>query len=149
MADNPRTVIQPIRKISEEEKAGKRAPEEREYLICFLYTDETTSWIIGIGRTQAYDICRTTILAGDINVMGSIVLVEGGVYGKHATLYEFMKHMENFYPPEVTGVRFDIEDYVVGDSEGDYDSAYYNNTDFEVHAQLPVTNDNIGESEDI
>lgn len=147
MENNPRKIIQPITKISDEEKAGKKAPEQREYLICFFYNDECTSWVKAVGRTAAYDACRTEIMAGDVDVDESIVLVEGGEYGKHATLYQFMKHMENFFPPEVAGVRFDIEDYVVGDSENEYGSEYQK--DFEVRTPIDITNGGIDEGEDI
>ncbi len=147
--NNPRQIIQPITKISDEEKAGKKAPEERLYLICFFYTDESTSWVEVVGRTEAYDTCRTNVMAGDVDVEKSIVLVEGGKFGEHASIYLFMKHMENFYPPEVTGVRFDIEDYVVGDTEEEYNASQYNNTDFVPQAPIDITSGGIEDGEDI
>lgn len=148
MSNNPRAVIQPIVKVSDEEKANKKPPEMRLYLICFMYTDGATSWAEVEGRTEAYDTCKTTIEAGDVDVDHSIILVEGKKYGEHASLYQFMKHMEQFYDSEKHGARFDIEDYVVGDSEDEI-TPEYGNTDYEVHAPINVTSGGIEEGEDI
>lgn len=148
MSDNPRTIIRPIAKVSEEEKASKKPPEMRLYLICLCYTDDTTSWIQVQGRTEAYDTCKTNIEAGDVDVEKSIILVEGGKFGEHANLYQFMKHMEQFYDSEQHGARFDIEDYVVGDSE-DERTPEYGNTDYDIHTPIDVTSGGIVESEDI
>lgn len=148
MSDNPRAIIRPIAKVSDEEKATKKPPEMRVYLICYYYTDGTTSWTEVIGRTEAYDNCKTNIEAGDVDVERSIVLVEGGKFGEHATLYQFMKHMEKFYDSENHGARFDIEDYVVGDSEDEL-VPEYGNTDYDIHTPINVTSGVIEESEDI
>ena len=144
--DNPRNVVRPIAKVSDEDKAKKKAPELRAYLICFMYTDESTSWVEVIGRSEAYDTCKTNIVSGDIDLDRSIVLVEGGEFGKHASLYEFMKHMEMFFSPEYAKDGFDIEDYVVGDSES---SPEYGNTDYDVQTPIDVTHGGIIEGEDI
>lgn len=141
--DNPRNVIQPIRQISEEEKQNNKAPEKRLYLICFMYTDGSTSWITVVGRTDAYDTCKTNIQAGDVDVEESAILVEGTKFGEHATLYQFMKHMENFF---TSNDGFDIEDYVVGDSEDEIPEF---GNDFDIHAPINVTNGSIVESEDV
>ena len=54
-----------------------------------------------------------------------------------------MKHMENFFPPD----GFDIEDYVVGDSEDEIPE--YGNTDYDVQAPINVTHGGIEEGEDV
>jgi len=146
--ENPRKVIQPIVKVSNEEKEAKKPPEMRLYLICYYYDDGSTDWVKVEGRTEAYRNCKSTIEAGGVDVEESIILVEGRKFGEEANLYQFMKHMEEFYDSTNYGARFDIEDYVVGDSEDEY-AAQYGNTDYDIHTPINVTSGGIVEGEDI
>ena len=141
--ENPRKIIRPISIVPDEEREKKKAPELRMYLICYSFLDGTRDWVEVEGRTVTYDSVKTMIESGNVNVEESIILVEGGEYGKHATLYQFMKHMENFY-----NNKFDIDDYVVGDSEDEASNVSYGN-DYNVQPQIGVTSDYNSEGEDV
>ena len=90
----------------------KETPEEKEYLLCYIATEdgeEYQPWIkitgrlevvkFIIGMIEMLDIHESFLLSGNANIKNAI------------SVYEFMKYVEenNFYPDIV----FDIEDYNV------------------------------------
>lgn len=96
--------IKPIVRLDE---TGKKVPEDRLYLILFSYFDDSTSWKIILGREESYEAVKIEIVNGYVDIHESFILVEGNEFGTEVSLYEFMKHMENFFKDP----DFDIEDY--------------------------------------
>ena len=87
------------------QRKGKN-PEFKTYLLCVTgkegYEDY---WEIIEGRSNVYEHIKNN--AEFIDVENSFVLVEGLALEKRASIYQFMKHCENFFNDS-----FDIEDYV-------------------------------------
>lgn len=111
-----RKIIKPILRLDEN---GKKMPEDRLYLILFSYTDDTTSWNIVMGRKEAYEKIKFEIVQTQlVDVEESYILVEDHKFGTEVSLYEFMKHMENFFQD----TNFDIEDYSFDSSEEIYNN---------------------------
>ena len=108
-------MISPLQYYDEQGKPIiRKTPEEKEYLLLLTYIAdddiEGTEFRIFIGRTEARKYIIDVI--PDLDIFESYVLVEGVVLENRVTVYEFMKHMENYFDD-----GFDIEDYNIGMSE--------------------------------
>ena len=125
----------------------KKTPEEKEYLLLLTYiADYDTEGIelrILIGRTEARKYIINVI--PDLDIFESYVLVEGVKPSSIVTVYEFMKHMENYFND-----GFDIEDYNIGMSEDELEQREVEyNTSVEGYGSMVSVLLNDAESEDI
>lgn len=126
----------------------KKTPEEKEYLLLLKYvTDddmEGTEFCIFIGRTEARKYIIDVV--PDLDIFESYVLVEGVKLENRITVYEFMKHMENYFTD-----GFDIEDYNIGASEEEIQKAEveYNTSVESYDSMVSAMLLNNAESEDI
>ena len=142
-------MINPIYYVDDQGKPiVKKTPEEKEYLLLLKYiTDndsESTEFCIFIGRTEARKYIIDVV--PDLDIFESYVLVEGVVLENRITVYEFMKHMENYFSD-----GFDIEDYNIGASEEEINRAEveYNTSVESYDSMISVMLNNETDSEDI
>lgn len=105
---------------------NRKSPEEKQYLLFYTaYGDDGDtyqSWLICIGRTEAYRYIKT--IADSLDFNNSFIIVEGVSLEEAATIVEFMEYAKQFYDD-----TFDIHDYVDRDEEEDDSSQEQNITD--------------------
>ena len=103
-------------------KATKTKPEksaeEKVYLVLLVFwdnEDQSRWWTKVTGRTAAYNTIKENIDGCDI--YESMVMVEGSLLEEAATVYDFMKYVQD--KGYIEDTTFDIEDYNVGYEEAD------------------------------
>lgn len=100
-----------IKFLEDAQKKSKKSPEEKEYIILYDYADDSMFKICQ-GREDTYTMIKYLMLNNELepDIHNSCVLVEGVLPENRISIYEFMKHMEQFFSD-----NFDIEDYNTGD----------------------------------